>query len=64
MKAAGQIIEFFAMKPLSREGGRFVLMGCTVAPGFEFADFERAKRAELLDQYPGQGDIIVRLTRE
>ena len=26
----------------------FALVGCTVAPGFDFADFELAKRAELV----------------
>lgn len=46
------------------EGGRFALMGTTVAPGFESADFELAKRAQLLEQYPSQRDLIVRLTRE
>ncbi|MHC4155916.1 MAG: cupin domain-containing protein [Planctomycetota bacterium] len=46
------------------EGGRFALMGTTVAPGFQSADFELAARAELLEKYPGQRDLIVRLTRE
>jgi predicted cupin superfamily sugar epimerase len=42
------------------EGGRFALMGTTLAPGFESADFELGDREELLEQYP----LIVRLTRE
>jgi len=45
------------------EGGKFALMGCTAAPGFEFADFELAQREELLKQYPGQRDLILKLTR-
>lgn len=45
------------------EGGKFALMGCTVAPGFEFEDFELGKREELLSQYPNQRDLILRLTR-
>jgi predicted cupin superfamily sugar epimerase len=45
------------------EGSRFALMGTTVAPGFESADFELAARAELLEQYPDQRDLILRLTR-
>jgi predicted cupin superfamily sugar epimerase len=45
------------------EGGRFALMGCTIAPGFEFADFELAPREELLKQYPNQRDLILKLTR-
>jgi hypothetical protein len=38
-------------------------MGTTVAPGFEFADFEPANREKLLEQYPAQRDLIIRLTR-
>jgi predicted cupin superfamily sugar epimerase len=45
------------------EGGRFALMGCTIAPGFEFADFELAQGEELLKQYPSQHDLILKLTR-
>jgi predicted cupin superfamily sugar epimerase len=40
----------------------YVLSGCTVAPGFDFADFEIAKRKDLVDQYPQYTDIILRLT--
>lgn len=43
-------------------GGEFALMGTTVVPGFEFADFEAANREELLEQYPAQKELIVRLT--
>lgn len=32
-------------------GGSFALMGTTVAPGFDFADYERGSRAELIAQY-------------
>lgn len=44
--------------------GEYALVGCTVAPGFDFADFEMAERDELLRQYPGQTGIIRRLTKE
>jgi predicted cupin superfamily sugar epimerase len=44
--------------------GKFALMGTTVAPGFEFADFEPADREKLLEQYPAQRDLIIRLTRQ
>jgi predicted cupin superfamily sugar epimerase len=47
----------------ARRGGRFALMGTTVSPGFEFADFEPANREKLLEQYPTQRDLIIRLTR-
>jgi uncharacterized protein len=30
----------------------FTLAGCTVAPGFDFKDFQLAKRADLLQEYP------------
>jgi uncharacterized protein len=44
------------------EGGHFALVGCTVAPGFDFADFELAERARLIDEYPAHQDWIRRLT--
>lgn len=42
----------------------WALVGCTVAPGFEFEDLEMAKRAELVERYPEQREVIERLTRE
>ena len=44
------------------EGGRFALLGATVAPGFEYADYESAGREQLLALCPGQRELIVRLT--
>jgi predicted cupin superfamily sugar epimerase len=43
-------------------GGRWALMGCTVAPGFEFADFELGRRDELVRMYPEFADTIRLLT--
>jgi len=43
-------------------GGTFGLMGCTVAPGFEFADYAHGVRKELLEQYPEHAEQIRRLT--
>jgi len=43
-------------------GGAFALLGCTVAPGFEYADYESGSRAELLARYPDHADLITRLT--
>jgi len=43
-------------------GGRFVLLGTTVAPGFEFADYEHARRADLLGSHPAFRDLILSLT--
>lgn len=44
-------------------GGRFALCGCTVSPGFDFADFAMPPRAELLRMFPQHHDVITRLTR-
>jgi len=44
------------------EGRGYALVGCTVAPGFDFADFEMGKREELLRQYPHAKGIIEKLT--
>jgi len=41
----------------------FAVVGCTVAPGFDFADFEMAKRKELVERYPQHRDLIHQLTR-
>jgi len=41
----------------------FSVVGCTVAPGFEFDDFELGKRAELVATYPQHRELIQRLTR-
>src|SRR5579863_3377684 len=41
----------------------FAVVGCTVAPGFDFADFEMAKREELVSRYPKHRELIERLTR-
>ncbi len=35
-----------------RSGGAFALLGTTMAPGFEFADFEPGKQDELQAEYP------------
>jgi uncharacterized protein len=37
------------------------LWGCTVAPGFDFADFEMAQGVALCDQYPAFASRIVRM---
>ncbi len=40
----------------------YSLVGCTVAPGFEYDDFELGGRDELLRRYPLHADVIERLT--
>jgi hypothetical protein len=46
------------------EGGEFSFVGCTVAPGFDFADFELAKAEELVQQFPSLKNLIERLCRQ
>ena len=43
-------------------GNSYSLVGCTVAPGFEFADFEMPSRDELYQQFPQHGELIQQLT--
>jgi len=45
------------------EGGRWALLGTTMAPGFTPEGFELSDRSELLERYPGQGNLIRDLTR-
>ena len=40
----------------------YALVGCTVAPAFEFSRFELAERERLLEVYPSHRDLIERLT--
>ena len=50
---------WFAARPL----GKYTLVGCTVSPGFDFADFEMADKTTLLRQYPRHKDMIVKFFR-
>jgi predicted cupin superfamily sugar epimerase len=45
-------------------GGRFALMGTTMAPGFTESDYQGGDRAELIERYPGEAERIRALTRE
>jgi predicted cupin superfamily sugar epimerase len=47
-----------------RDPKSFALAGCTVAPGFDFVDFELGKRAELVRLYPQHRNLIESLTRD
>jgi predicted cupin superfamily sugar epimerase len=64
---AGQQVQVLAPRgvwqgSLLEPGGRFALLGCTVAPGFEYADYESGQRSDLLPRYPDFADLIERLT--
>jgi predicted cupin superfamily sugar epimerase len=47
-----------------RDPQSYALAGCTVAPGFDFADFEMGQRAELVRFYPQHRNLIESLTRD
>lgn len=52
---------WFAAKLKKPEG--YALVSCAVAPGFEYKDFEQARREELISIYPDYTDEIIKLTR-
>jgi predicted cupin superfamily sugar epimerase len=52
---------WFASMPAP--GSEYSLVGCTVAPGFDFEDFELARREPLSQMYPEHAAIIAQLTR-
>lgn len=45
-----------------RAGGAFALMGTTMSPGFNPADFEVGERQALISAYPDRRRLIERLT--
>lgn len=42
--------------------GEYTLVGCTVSPGFDFADFELGKKETLINEFPQHTELIERLT--
>lgn len=46
-----------------KEDNNYSFVGCTVAPGFHFEDFELANRIDLIQEYPQHKNIITNLTR-
>ena len=45
-------------------GGRYALLGTTMAPEFIPEELALLSRAELLERFPGNAEIILALTRE
>ena len=41
----------------------FALLGCTVSPGFEYADYETMAREDLIERWPGKAEGTKRLMR-
>jgi hypothetical protein len=46
-----------------RAGGTFALMGTTMSPGFDYADYETGTREELIRMFPQHSGTIRVLTR-
>jgi len=44
-------------------GGRWALLGTTMAPGYDASDFEGGEREALMQQFPQEADLIRALTR-
>ena len=64
MVPAGRVFGSFSEAPRDgRSGVGYSLVGCTVAPGFDFADFRMESREALLRQFPAHGEIVSALTR-
>jgi predicted cupin superfamily sugar epimerase len=51
---------WFGSKPA--ESDSYSLVGCTVAPGFDFEDFEMKSRDELLTMFPQHREVVEMLT--
>jgi hypothetical protein len=52
---------WFASVPA--ENTNFSFVGCTVAPGFDFIDFELAVSNQLIEKYPQHASLIQKLCR-
>lgn len=46
-----------------KHGIGYALVSCTVAPGFDFADFELAERIDLTKEYPEFKSVIEEFTK-
>lgn len=46
-----------------KDGAGHALVSCTVAPGFDFADFEMADRERLLQEFPQLHEWVLAFTR-
>ncbi len=44
-------------------GGNWALLGTTMSPGFDYADYEAGDREQLIAQYPGAAEQIRQYTR-
>lgn len=64
----GQQVQFAAPRGVWQgsylmDGGRYALLGTTMAPGYTDSDYQGGEREALLAAYPGEASLIRRLTR-
>ena len=59
-QAVVQAGTWFGSRPA--RGSNYSLVGCTVSPGFDFADFEMAERSALANLFPKHESLIQELT--
>jgi predicted cupin superfamily sugar epimerase len=64
----GQRVQFVAPRGVWQgshliDGGRFALIGTTMAPGYIDADYVGGEREKLIREYPQEANLIRRLTR-
>jgi len=52
--------QWFAARMIDKDS--YALVGCTVAPGFHFDDFELAERSKLMTTFPQHKKLIEELT--
>jgi len=52
--------DWFAAEVMNDDA--YTLVGCTVAPGFDFYDFELPSRKELSSLFPEHIEILTKLT--
>ena len=45
------------------QGTGYALVSCTVAPGFDFLDFELAERAALTREFPHLAEVVTQFTK-
>ena len=45
------------------EGGQWALLGTTMSPGFDYADYETGVRDELIARYPDTAELILQYTK-
>jgi predicted cupin superfamily sugar epimerase len=52
---------WFGSRPAA--GSEFSLVGCTVSPGFDFADFEMPSQDWFLENFPQHASLISGMSR-